>query len=64
MCYLCLKDNPFGITNNLTNLHIKKMRLLQIKRHLKDTEDSVICGTGQEEIQKLKEEQYKLSRDL
>jgi hypothetical protein len=66
MCYLCLQDNPFAIHNNHSNLTIKnkKARAALIKEMLKNVEDYRACVDGEKEIEELKEEQYKLSREL
>ncbi len=65
MCYLCLKDDPFEITepSKLTKVK-KRVRAVQIKQMLRDLETMDVCNGGQEEVDKLKEEQYKLSREF
>jgi len=65
MCYLCIQGNPFGI-EDLSNkkLEIKKERAKLIKELLEFYAQEKLCEDGEEEIEKLKEEQYKLSRDI
>lgn len=65
MCYLCLKDDPFEITEPTKLTRVKKrVRAVQIKKLLKDLETMDVCNSGKEEVNKLKEEQYKLSREF
>lgn len=72
MCYLCLNDNPFAIIDPATrSLQSKKERAAEIKNLLKMLEEHfnepgliVSCKDGLEEIKKLKEEQYRLSREI
>ena len=65
MCYLCLQDNPFAIPNPSTlNLQKKKTRAALVKELLKEYESYNACEDGVKEIEKLKEEQYRLSRDI
>jgi len=66
MCYLCLQDNPFAIPEDHGKLTIqnKKARAALIKEVLKELEAYKACEDGVREIDKLKEEQYKLSRDI
>jgi hypothetical protein len=65
MCYLCLQDNPFAIIDPATrNASDKKERAAEIKLLLKDLESYSACEDGAKKIDKLKEEQYKLSRDI
>ena len=65
MCYLCLKDNPFDIkSSSKLNLDKKKERAKLIKELLDMANNMNVCSSGTEEVNKLKEEQYLLSRDL
>ncbi len=65
MCYLCLKDNPFAIEDmKRASSYKKKARALQIKQMLRAVEDNDVCDDGKLEVDKLKEEQYRLSREF
>lgn len=67
MCYLCLQDNPFEIVDpSNRKLADKKERAATVKTLLKEYESSkfLACEDGAKEIEKLKEEQYLLSRDI
>jgi hypothetical protein len=65
MCYLCLQDNPFEIVDPSTRkLSSKKERAAVVKTLLKEYNDYEACDDGAKEIEKLKEEQYLLSRDI
>jgi ABC-type uncharacterized transport system involved in gliding motility auxiliary subunit len=67
MCYLCFAENPFNITDNSKKtLQAKKARARVIKEILKSYEDglNVACETAQEEIEKLKQEQWQLAKDI
>jgi hypothetical protein len=64
MCYLCLKNDLF---NSLppSKTERNKQRALEIKNLLKDAETSSnLCESANQEVEKLKEEQYKLAREL
>lgn len=69
MCFLCLRDNPFAINeiNYSSNL---KERAAQIKIALRELEYPLYnftisnCESGIEQINKLKEEQYKLAKEI
>jgi len=64
MCYLCLKENPFDIRDMSKNsLEIKKSRAKVVKEML-FLYRGTLCDSGQKEIDKLKEEQYQLSREI
>lgn len=65
MCYLCLQQNPFKIEDpNTRKLSSKKERAAEVKILLKEYEGYKACQDGALEIDKLKEEQYQLSRDI
>lgn len=67
MCYLCLQgdNNPFGIKSmSRDNLESKKDRARLVKEILKSYELGSLCDKGQLEINKLKEEQYQLSKEI
>ena len=65
MCYLCLKNNPFDIKDlSKDSSQTKRQRAKTIKEIFKTYDLGSVCGEGQVEVDKLKEEQYKLSREL
>lgn len=66
MCYLCLQENPFAIPQDHTGLSTRKKmeRAALIKELLQELEDFEACDDGSKEIAELKEEQYKLSREI
>jgi hypothetical protein len=64
MCYLCLEDLfRLEVPNKLESA---KERALEIKRQLKLVEDGSVaaCDDGNKVIASLKEEQYKLAREM
>lgn len=63
MCYMCLKDDPFNVPE-LNNLDRARARALEIKAILKDVEGERTCNIGDATIERLKEEQRRLSRML
>jgi len=65
MCYLCLQDNPFNIQDlSKEKIDIKRNRAKLVKELLEFYYKEVVCDDGKLEIIKLKEEQYKLSREM
>ena len=65
MCYMCLKNNPFDASDNSSTPQYKRTRALELKRLIKEFEDfENKCVNTVEAIEALKEEQYRLSRDL
>jgi len=66
MCYLCLQDNPFAIPEDHSTLNTKKKlaRAALVKELLKEYETYNACEDGAKEVEKLKEEQYTLSREI
>lgn len=65
MCYLCLRNNPFDLENlNKVPSFKKKHRAAQIKVLLRDIEANKSCEELKSEVDKLKEEQYLISRDI
>ncbi len=64
MCYLCIKDNPFAPANEGSSTTRKRARMLEIKRLLGEAERNTQCSDGQEAVERLKQEQYSLSREL
>jgi Zn-finger protein len=65
MCYLCLQGfNPFEAQDpSRMNTETKKKRAKEIKDILKAHSDSN-CDIVLEELEKLKEEQYSLSKEI
>jgi len=65
MCYLCLRDNPFAITDHSTlNIQSKKERAAAIKQLIQEYESINYCNNSAKEVEKLKEEQFLLSREI
>lgn len=65
MCYLCLQDNPFGIEDlSRKKLEDKKARAKLIKELLEFYAKENLCNDGSKEIDKLKAEQYEISRSI
>jgi hypothetical protein len=64
VCYLCLRDNPFDVTNDFSNSKTKRLRMMKIKELLNDLEKDSTCDEGEARIIRLKEEQYRLGREL
>ena len=64
MCYLCLRDNPFDVTDHTSPSATKRIRAAEIKRLLKDAEDWALCDEGDERVERLKDEQSRISREL
>ena len=64
MCTLCLKDDVFGAPHDSSSLRYKRERALEIKQLLKEAEDDTLCYIGDVTVERLKEEQYKISRDM
>ena len=65
MCYLCLQDDPFRIQDPSTLTAKKKLaRAVLVKELLKELETYNACEDGVKEVEKLKEEQYRLSREI
>lgn len=63
MCYLCLSDQ-FIVEAPKNKIKRNKERALEIKKLLKVAEESLACNDGNKLIESLKEEQYKLSREI
>lgn len=63
MCYLCLADQ-FRLEMPKSKVEKSKDRAAEIKKLLKMQEENVVCGEGDKVVEILKEEQYKLSRDM
>ena len=60
---MCLKDDPFAV-KPMTDIHRKRQRMVEIKFILKEMEDRFLCDIGDVTVERLKEEQYKLSREM
>ena len=63
MCYLCLEDF-FSLEMPKTKEKKAKERALEIKQLLKSAEETGVCNEGDKIVDLLKEEQYKLSREM
>jgi hypothetical protein len=63
MCYLCLKDDPFAV-KPMTTIYRKRQRAVEIKVLLREAEQHSLCHIGDATVDKLKEEQYKIAREL
>jgi hypothetical protein len=69
MCYLCLKDDPFSSSPFRTKNHkleSKKDRAVEIKAFLREVEYSHedLCHVGDVVVERLKDEQFMLAREL
>lgn len=64
MCYLCLKDNPFSTPEDMSDIVRKRTRALEIKRMLREADEYNLCYIGDATVERLKEEQYKIAREL
>jgi len=64
MCFMCLRDNPFSSVDETSSVRRKRARMLEIKKVLSDVEKHASCDIGEETISKLRDEQYRLSREL
>lgn len=64
MCYLCFQNNPYAITYPRAIYADKKARAAEIKSLLKDLETNAVCEDGLKAIEKLKEEQYELAKEI
>lgn len=67
MCTLCLSgsNNPFGIRDtSRDNLESKKARAKHIKELILTYEKGPQCAVGQETLESLREEQYRLAREI
>lgn len=63
MCYLCLKDDVFPATYP-TEVAKKRQRAADVKKTLRDAETKTRCGAGEIILEVLRQEQYKLAKDL
>jgi hypothetical protein len=65
MCYLCIQSNPFGIEDmSRKKLEDKKARAKLIKELLEFYATESLCEDGGKEVEKLKAEQYEISRSI
>ena len=66
MCYLCFKSDLFGeIDSSKFNLEKKRARAKEIKVLINEFDNSnEKCSKTKAKIEKLKEEQYNLSKDM
>lgn len=65
MCYMCLRDDIFG-GRNPSNVQRLRERAAQVKKLIAEAEDRKheMCHVGDAAVNLLKEEQYKLAREL
>lgn len=64
MCYTCMLNNPFAASDDSTSPKRKRQRLLEIKQIFLTMEGNAPCAYGAEALAALKDEQYRLSREL
>jgi hypothetical protein len=65
MCYMCLKNDPFDVSDASSSPQFKRRRIIELKRLIQEFEDfENKCIDTVEAIEALKEEQYRLSREL
>lgn len=64
MCYLCMLYNPFGISDDKSTPRYKRQRIIEIKQMISAIEDKKLCNVGNGAYEALREEQYRLSREL
>jgi len=64
MCFLCLKDDIFNTAHKTSTQQYKRLRALEIKQLLKEADDDSLCYIGDETVARLKQEQYKISREM
>ena len=63
MCYLCLADQ-FRLEAPKSKTKSSKERALEVKKLLKLAEEDLVCSEGDKVVEILKEEQYRLSREI
>ena len=72
MCYICLKDNPFDMAEAFAQRYASKdvsrvqAKAIFIKQALKafDQAPDAKCDVGEGTVERLREEQYKIAREL
>jgi len=65
MCYLCFKNDMFlEMDSSKFNLEKKKERAKELKELINTYQNSDYCSETKYRIEKLKEEQYNLARDI
>lgn len=74
MCYVCLKDDLFNNAEAFGQRNAKafahngrvKAKMIYIKEAIKilESEKDSRCDDGEKSLQQLKDEQYRLSREL
>ena len=64
MCYLCMSYNPSAVFNDRSTPSYKRTRAIELKQLIRLAEEITVCGSGDEALSLLKEEQYRLSREL
>ena len=56
--------NPFAIADDRSTSRYKRQRILDIKQMMSAIENKGLCNVGNGAYEALKEEQYRLSREL
>jgi len=56
--------NPFAIADDRSTSRYKRQRILEIKQMMSAIENKGLCNVGNGAYEALKEEQYRLSREL
>ena len=72
MCYICLKDNPFDMADRFAKKYASKQiseiqaKAIFIKQAVKAYErsDEQRCHVGDATLNSLKDEQYKIARQM
>jgi len=64
MCYLCMLHNPYAVSTDSSSPRYKRQRLMEIKQMMRAIEGDKSCKFGRESLEVLKDEQYRLSREL
>ena len=64
MCYMCFRYNPFAASDDSSTTEYKRKRAIDVKALLKEADDVAACDTGERAIELLRQEQYRLSREL
>jgi hypothetical protein len=63
MCYFCTKDDIFKVVDH-RSLDVRRKRALELKALLANVKEGETCQTGNTIVERIKEEQYELSKNL
>jgi hypothetical protein len=63
MCYLCTKDDIFKVVDR-RSLDVRRKRALELKALLANVKEGETCQEGSTIVERIKEEQYELSKNL